>query len=197
MRTRSSAALTAALTAPLVRWLASVALLATLVVPRLAAAQEAPAGAGAAEIADSYLVALRAGEWRAAADLMAPEALDALKGLLRAAARRDDATGLMEAAFGGDEALQALPSAEVFVRFFRAIDAQLPELFAGIEDVRVLGVLPGREGQAHVLVEVRLLIGEQAITQDVALRVRHDGTRWSVLLPGDVIGWMQLAGRPY
>ena len=166
------------------RALMSVALVAT---PATARAQAGADWAAAAAV-DGYFVAIRSGDWRGAAHIVAPEALEIVKERYWRAAQGDERLWLpgLAGALASPDAWRALDAADVFVALLVALDAAAPEMTAGIDDARILELRQGAEGWADVRVEVTQRDGRATTVRRVTVRVRRDGAGWLVIPPLDL-----------
>ena len=142
----------------------------------------------AAAAVDGYFLAIRTGDWRAAARVVAPEALDTVKERYWRAAHDDERLRLpgLTAALASPEAWRALDPVDVFVTLLVALDAAAPELTAGIDDARIVELRSRDDGWAEVRVDVSQRNGRSTLTRRVTVMVRRDESGWRVLPPHDL-----------
>ncbi|HYJ81030.1 MAG TPA: hypothetical protein VEW03_15565 [Longimicrobiaceae bacterium] len=164
-------------------------LAALLLLPRLAAAQDD----GPEQVAQRYFATMRAGDWRANAALMHPQALESFKaGFVRLAAP-SEAAGALEAVFGVRNVaeLQAVPAAELYERFMRKSVSEssgMQELFDTAE-FQVVGHVAEGEETAHVVYRLRAVTEGMEVTRLAVITLRRHQGAWKVVLTGEVAGF--------
>ena len=170
------------------QWMTRVLLAVGLVAAPAAAPAQAGVDWAAAAAVDGYFIAIRSGDWRGAAHVVAPEALEIVKERYWRAAHDDERLWLpaLATALASPEAWRALDAAEVFVALLVALDAAAPEMTAGIDDARILELRPGAEGWADVRVELTQRDDRVTTVRRVTVRVRRDGPGWLVIPPLDL-----------
>ncbi|MDX1647192.1 MAG: hypothetical protein R3304_08610 [Longimicrobiales bacterium] len=174
-------------------WLASVLgtpstilLLAGLIIPCVASAQqEAPLS-----VADAYFAAIRTSDFEGAADLMHPDGLEQIGGLMRLLADADEGNELAPVLFGVDQTdISATSDEQAFAGLMRFALQQSPEMgeLLGSMGSDVIGTVA--EGDTiHVLSRVSMdMMGATISQMEVVSLLPHDGD-WRILLTGDIAG---------
>jgi hypothetical protein len=142
-------------------------------------------------VAAAYMEAMRAGDWRAMADLMHPDALRELRGLVGPIMRHPETAQLRMAMFQTNDtlALAAISDDAFFAAFTQFVMSQDPISSAALRsaEIEVLGRI--MEGDtAHVVSRMSMVVeGASVSKMEVASFRRADG-KWRSLLTGDVSG---------
>jgi hypothetical protein len=142
-------------------------------------------------VAAAYMQAMRAGDWHAMANLMHPDALSELRGLLGPVLRHPETEQLRMAMFQTNDtlALDAIADDAFFASFTEFILSQDPTSAAALRsaEIEVLGRI--MEGDtAHVVSRMSMVVeGVDVSKMEVASFRMADG-KWRSLLTGDVSG---------
>jgi hypothetical protein len=142
-------------------------------------------------VAAAYMAAMRAGDWQAMADLMHPDALSELRGLLGPIMRHPETAQLRMAMFQTNDtlALDAVSDDAFFAAFTQFVLSQDPASSAALRnaEIEVLGRI--MEGDtAHVVSRMSMVVeGVNVSKMEVASFRLADG-KWRSLLSGDVSG---------
>ena len=160
-----------------------------------AAAQSASSADGAATpeaVATEFNTAVRAGDFQAAARLMAPEALALARRFVQTLAERDPSGQFLRQVTGAQsmDALAKLSDAEVFADFLRTQTAAQPGLTGAMKGatMRTLGHVNEGPDIAHVVYRTTMTINGSTLSKVDVLTVRRSGGRWRALLPSELEG---------
>lgn len=164
-------------------------LAALLLLPRLAAAQpETPE-----QVAQRYFATMRAGDWRANAALMHPQALESFKAGFVRLATPADAAGAIEAVFGVRTVaeLEEVPAVELYERFMRKSVSEssgMQELFDSA-DFDVVGHVREGDETAHVVYRLKAETEGMEVTRIAVITLRLHQGAWKAVLTGEVQGF--------
>lgn len=142
-------------------------------------------------VAAAYMEAMRAGNWQGMANLMHPDALRELRGLLGPVMRRPETSQLRMAMFQTNDtlALDAISDDAFFAAFTEFVLSQDPTTSTALRnaEIEVLGRI--MEGDtAHVVSRMSMVVeGVEVSKMEVASFRLADG-KWRSLLTGDVSG---------
>jgi hypothetical protein len=162
-----------------------IALLGVALAAAPAAAQQTPEGA-----AREYLRLFQAGDWRQAAALMHPDALEELKGFFSLVAEGDSAGVVLGPMFGvsGAAEFRALTAQEVYARVLGTVSRSAPQLVPAMRGMQaeVLGSVNEGPEVAHVVYRLSVTLDGVTSTKVQVLSFRRSGDRWMGLLSGDL-----------
>ncbi len=142
-------------------------------------------------VAAAYMAAMRAGDWQAMAELMHPDALRELRGLLAPILRHPEAAQLRMAMFQTSDtlALEAVGDHAFFAAFIQFVLSQDPTSSAALQnaEIEVLGRI--MEGDtAHVVSRMSMVVEGVSVSKLEVVSFRQAGGTWRSLLTGDVSG---------
>ncbi|HEX8433365.1 MAG TPA: hypothetical protein VF625_18895 [Longimicrobium sp.] len=166
-----------------------VAFVLTLLASPLAA-QTAPE-----DVARQYFTAIGASDYRAAAAMMHPAALDQFRDIFRALAATDTSGEAVKMMFGvaSTREFNTLSSQDVFARMLGTIAGASPEMKAAMSSMRanVVGSVPEGADTVHVLYRMTMGVEGVNMTKMEVLSLQRSGTRWMALLTADLQGMIQ------
>ena len=157
----------------------------------LSAQNQRPAAADTPEaVAEKYVAAMRAHNWRGMAALMHPAALAKFRGLIGAAAKSERGAQLRQNVFGGATAAQldSLSDGDFYAKFIEAAMGQSPELQSVLDSaaVQVIGHVNESPTLTHVVFNTRLTLGQIAVTKPDVITLQRSGNAWLMLLRADL-----------
>jgi 2-keto-3-deoxy-galactonokinase len=154
------------------------------------AAQAAPE-----EVARQYFTAVRANDYRAAAALMHPAALDQFRDFFRSLAAADVSGETVKTMFGvrSTSEFNALSSQDVFARLLGTMTSMSPEMKEAMSSMRasVVGTVPEGADTVHVMYRMTMGVQGVEVTKMEVLSLQRSGTRWMAMLTGDMQGMIR------
>ncbi|HEX2205977.1 MAG TPA: hypothetical protein VHG91_21860 [Longimicrobium sp.] len=160
-------------------------LLALLLAARPAAAQATPEA-----LAERYFATMRAGDWKANAALMHPEALQSFQSLLLPILEIDE-EGEVARMLGvaDNEAVKALAPAAFYERFLNGMMGQQAGLAAILGGSRAEIVGHVMEGDtAHIVYRLNMEVDGAPMSKVTVISAKRDGGVWRALLTGEMEG---------
>lgn len=154
----------------------------------LLAARPAAAQATPEALAERYFQTMRAGDWKANAALMHPEALESFRSMLIPILEIDESgeVARMLGVANNDAVAKLAPAAfyEHFLTGMMGQQAELKTILAGSEADIVGHVMEG--DTAHVVYRMNMEINGATVSKLTVISARRDGGVWKALLTGDM-----------
>ena len=141
-------------------------------------------------VAQRYVTAMRARDWKSMAALMHPLALAKFRTMLGGALRSPDASTLRQQFFGNATPAQvdSLSDADFYARFIAAAMRQSAELQTMMDSaqVKILGHVSEAPDLSHVVFTLRLAMGPVAVSKPDVITLKRQGNTWLALLRADL-----------
>ncbi|HEV7868440.1 MAG TPA: hypothetical protein VGO90_12215 [Chthoniobacteraceae bacterium] len=145
-------------------------------------------------IVQRQMATMRAGDWKGFTALMHDSALQEFRtsftSLLEAVPEGEARTGILQGLFGGkaQSEVVALEPAAFFATFMESLSNVNPMMKQGLSGAEgeVLGHVDEGPDKTHVVMRLKLTMGDINVTKMDVTSLKRDGDSWKTLLSGDI-----------
>jgi hypothetical protein len=152
------------------------------------------------EFSIRYMAVLKAGDWRAAALLLHPEAREKLKTILGEFVAVDTSGAVAKTLFRlkTNEEFRALSSEDVYERFMEGLIKTHPTYGQVLKNMqtRIIGHVAEAPDLAYVLYRSEMIVSGATISKYEVMPLKTHNDAWLALLSGDMENLTQLLRNP-